>query len=598
MHLMSFDYYADTPDADRGLTRTASLIRRARDQAGRDSALVLLFDNGDALQGTPFGEWAAEVTTDAHPLSQAFNAMGYDAVGLGNHDFGFGLDLVNRIAAQTACPVVCSNLRTTQGPQGWVPHATLQRMVLADGKQVPIRIGILSVLPPQTMQWEAHMLQGKAEVTDILTAAEQTAAVLRHQGCDLVVALAHTGLDQAEAEAGMENAVIPLAAQDNIDVIVAGHTHLVLPGTAHEGMPDVDHEQGLVHGKPVVMQGWGGSHLGVIDLTLEQDAGQRWRVIDSRAEATPINTANGPVPEDPEIKWLFAKGHEETRKRVSAPVGSVPVPLHSYFSFCVPDRGLALLAAAQAAAVRSHIAGTEWEGLTILAATAPAKFGGRAGPRYYTHIPAGDVSIRHVADLHVFPNELRAARVTGAQLHDWLEMSAGVFNQLSPHRPAHLINPRRAGFNFDILHGATYQIDLSQPARFDAAGRLKDSTHSRIRSLKVNGQPVTPEQEFIVATNNYRANGGGHFPIAAQVCPIALPARLIHHVLRDYLAGKLPRDPLEQAPRAFSLTPMNGAEVILTTGPAAHAYLHELAEYDPQVLPVDSDGFLPIQLTL
>lgn len=598
MHLTAFDYYADSAATGIGLTRTASLIRAAREEARREGALVLLFDNGDALQGAPFGDWAAETAPDAHPLPQVFNALGYDAVGLGNHDFGFGLEFVDGIAAQIRCPVICSNMRSKRATQGWVPHTILQRVVNIDGAEIPLRIGVLSVLPPQTARWEAHMLQDQVEVTDILTAAQQTASDLRREGCDLVVALAHSGLDRVEAEPDMENAVIPLAALDGIDVIVAGHTHLTLPGKAHGGLTHVDHQQGQVHGKPVVMPGWAGSHLGIVDLVLEQRDGHGWHVVESRVEAVPVRTPTTLTPENAEIKQLFAAGHEETRKRVSRPVGSVRKSLHSYFSYCVPDRGLALLAAAQAAALRPLLRGSQWDSLPVLSATSPAKFGGRAGPGYYTEVPAGPVSIRHVADLHVFPNELRAAVVTGAQLEDWLEMSAGVFNQLSPRRPGDLIDHRRAGYNFDVLHGATWQIDLTQPARFNAGGTLTDPAHSRIRALQVNGKPVRPDQRFVVATNNYRLSGGGHFPFVSAAEVITLPAPRIHDVLCAYLAGALASDPLERAPRPFSFVPANGVEAILATGPGARAYLDELAEYAPRTLPLNDDGFLPVHLTL
>ncbi len=595
MHLTSYDYYSDRPDPGVGLTRTASLIRAARQQAQEDKALVLLFDNGDSLQGTPFGEWAAGAVPDAHPLPQAFNLLGYDAIGLGNHDFGFGLDLVNRIARQTACPVICSNMQSSAPDQGWAAHTILQRTVSVNGKDAAIRIGVLSVLPPQTARWEAHMLQGQVTLTDMLTAAQATAADLRRQGCDLVVALAHCGLGPAEAEPDMENAVIPLAALAEIDVIVAGHTHLTLPGKAHDGLPHVDSSQGLVHGKPVVMQGWAGSHLGVVDLTLGQDDERHWHVAESRVELRAVRQT---TPEDPGTTRLFGSGHDATRRRVARPVGAITRPVHSYFSYCAPDRGLALVAAAQAAALRPYLADTDWASLPLLSAAAPAKSGGRAGPGYYTDIPAGDISVRHVADLIVFPNELRAVLATGAQVREWLEMSAGLFNRLSAQDPVALTDPQRAGYNFDVLHGLTYRIDLSQPARFDTAGRLTDPAHSRIRDLAHEGQPVAPDQKFVVAVNNYRVSGGGHFPIAGQAKLIDLPALRIHDIVCDYLAGNLPADPLHRAQRPFSFVPAMGASAILTTGPGAEKHLTELAEYHPRLLPRDADGFLPILLTL
>ncbi|WP_375154075.1 bifunctional 2',3'-cyclic-nucleotide 2'-phosphodiesterase/3'-nucleotidase [Ruegeria conchae] len=596
MHMTSYDYYADRPNPDVGLARTASMIRVAQEQAERNGALVLLFDNGDSLQGTPFGDWAAEAMPAQHPLPKAFNILGYDAVGLGNHDFGFGLKFINRITGQFECPVVCSNMKSNTPEQGWVSQAILQRTISVGGEDVPISIGVLSVLPPQTARWEAHMLRDDVQIADILTAAQRTAAELRKDGCDLIVALAHSGLGSAEAQPELENAVIPLAALTGIDAIVAGHTHLTLPGAAHVGLKRVDSNRGLVNGKPVVMPGWAGSHLGLIDLTLGRDI-DGWHIVKSEAELRAVNQAKSPVTDCPELAQLFAQGHTATRARAAKPVGNVPHPLHSYFSFCAPDRGLALIATAQAAALRPYLINTEWADHPVLSAAAPTKFGGRAGTRYYTDVSAGSISVRNVADLCVFPNELRATLITGEQVRDWLEMSAGLFNQLSLNDPVNLIDPLRAGYYFDVLHGVTCRFDLSQPARFDATGRITDPGHSRVRDLAFQGLPVAPDQRFVVALNNYRASGGGNFPVDFQADQINLPSLRIHEILCDYIAGRSPVDPLEQAPQPFTFEPTRSRGAILTTGPGADKYLEELADYDPQILPRDTDGFMRIHLT-
>ena len=600
MHVTGFDYYSDRRDPGRGFTRTAHLICQARQQATEHSALTLLFDNGDSLQGTPFGDWAAECMPDDHPMAQAFNSLKYDAVGLGNHDFSFGLDVLDRIASQIDCPVICSNLRRSEPSSPLLQNAVLQRQVHYKGAARPIHIGVLSVLPPQTAQWEAHRLGGRAKIEDILTSARFMVDTLREQGCDIVVALAHSGLAETQASEGLENAVVPLAALDGVDAMVAGHTHLTLPGEAHVGMTHVDHIQGLVHGKPTVMPGFAGSHLGVIDLTLEAASDGGWHIVASEASLRSVwpDGSSDPVPEAPDIANLFARGHAQTRKRAAQPVGRVDAPLHSYFSFCAPDRGLALLAAAQAAAVRPLLAGTGWDALPLISAAAPAKFGGRAGPGYYTDVPAGEISMRHVADLHVFPNELRVVVASGAQIRDWLEMSAGLYNRVTEVQEISLTDPRRAGHNFDILHGLSYRIDLSQPARFDVGGGLTDPTNSRIRDLTLDGQPVSDGQRFVVALNNYRASGGGHFTMVTEAQQVTLPSLRIRDILRDYLAGQLPRDPLEQAPPPFSLAPLGSARAVLETGPGAEAHLHELAGYNPRVLGKNDAGFLRIALTL
>lgn len=588
MTLTGFDYYADKPDPTIGLTRTASAIRNARQQA--EDGLTLLFDNGDALQGTPIGDWAIE-NDGPHPMMQAFKALEYDAIGLGNHDFGFGLDVLERVITQAPCPVICSNLNHVNDRQPWLRSVVLTRSV---AQEETIRIGVFSVLPPQTTMWEAHHLKDTFIAEDILTAARRTAEALRAQGCDLVIALAHSGLEQSTTQPGLENAVIPLAEIEGIDAIVAGHTHLTLPGAGHLGLDGVDAENALVHGTPVVMAGSAGSFLGVMDLRLTKSPEGRWQITDRHCDL--VETAD--EVEDKDLNEMFKPAHLATRKMMAEPVSHTKQSLHSYFSFCAPDRGLALVAAAQAAGLRPFLHGNAFAGVPLLSAVSPCKFGGRAGPRNYTDVPVGEICLRHVADLHVFPNELRAVDITGAQLRDWLEMSAGVFNQIHPDAEAEITDSRRAGHNFDVVFGVTYQIDLSSPARFDSNGALTDPTAQRVRDLCFGGQIVRDDQSFVVALNNYRASGGGHFPFVTKARAIPLPSRDIKEILRDYLSDRLLADPLDQAPYPFSLAPLYGTHTILRTGSGALKYLPELNEYSPELLGPDTDGFERIRLTL
>ena len=603
MNLSGFDYYSDAPEPTIGFTRTASLIRAARAEAMAAGALVLLFDNGDSLQGTPIGDWAAEPANAPHILMRAIEELGYDAIGLGNHDFGFGLEVLDRILTDAPCPVLCSNAHRQDADPVWKSHEILTRRTLYQGQQAALKIGVFSVLPPQTARWEAHKLQGQVVMDDMLNCARNTVRDLQAEGCDLILALAHTGLESTNAEPDLENAVIPMAAIDGIDALIAGHSHLTLPGPAHEGLDHVDAARGRVHGKPVVMPGPAGSNLGVIDLTLHKAEDGGWTLQDHRAELRSVYPVGSdrtarPVPEDPDLLRLFAEGHSETRRRAAQPVGRTDQHLHSYFSFCAPDRGLALAAAAQASALRPYLQGTPVAELPVLSAVAPSKFGGRAGPRFYTDVPPGQVFLRHINDLYLFPNELRAVVVDGAQIGEWLEMSAGVFNQIKPDCESDLVDPNRAGHNFDVLHGLSCQIDLSQPPRFDAVGHLTDPVHRRIRDIRFEDRPVAPDQRFVVALNNYRANGGGHFPFVDRAKPIPLPAQPVPRILQDYVSGALPRDPLENAPRAFRFAPLSGATTLLRTGPKARDHIAELEEYSPELVAEDDDGFLPIRLTL
>ncbi len=595
MSLLSHDYYADQPDPSTGLSRTASLIARARTEAEASGAACLLVDNGDGLQGAPLGDKLPENPGRLHPLMQAFETLKYDAAGLGNHDFNYGLDRLRRVLADAPCPVICSNMTAAEpGLQlPFAPHAVLERSLPAAGPEdPPLRIGLFSVLPPQTLQWDSHHLAGRVQITPVMETARRTVQALKAAGCDAVVALAHTGLGPEAEHPGMENALRPLARLPGIDAIVAGHTHLLLPS---EDEP---------FSKPVVMPGSLGSHLGVIDLELRRN-GTGWKVTGGRCALRPIarRTPGGEVkplvPEDPGFCAALAEDHAATRRRMEEPVGYSSRALHSYFTFFAPDPALSLVACAQAAAVRPLLAGTAAAALPLLSAVSPAKFGARAGPGYYTDVDAGPLCLRHVADLYVFPNELRAVIVSGAQLLDWLEMSAGLFNQITPGssgQPA--VNPERAGHNFDILHGLSYEIDLAAPSRFTPRGQLADPHARRIRNARWNGAPLRERQQFAVAVNSYRAAGGGHFRTLEHAVQMPLPPLQVRDTVRDYLAGRLPEDPLAEAPAPWRLAPMPGTEIRISTGPGARPHLHELDTSRVAAKGLTEDGFLSLAVAL
>jgi 2',3'-cyclic-nucleotide 2'-phosphodiesterase / 3'-nucleotidase len=205
--------------------------------------------------------------------------------------------------------------------------------------------------------------------------------------------------------------------------------------------------------------------------------------------------------------------HDATLEYVRRPVGKTAKAMDTYFSLIGDNAALQVISDAQIWYAKQLLAGSPNAGLPLLSAVAPFKAGGRGGVEFYTQIAEGQVALKNVADLYIYPNTLKAVKVNGQQLKDWLEMSCGVFNQIKAsvdEQP--LVNPAFPAFNFDMIDGVTYQVDLSQPAKYDGQGKVVNAEASRIVGLAHNGQPVTPTQEFVVVTNNYRASGGGNFP--------------------------------------------------------------------------------------
>lgn len=588
-HLVAHDYYSDSSGIPLGLTRVATLVKTARAKAQEEGNATLLVDNGDGFQGAPLGENILHGQEARHPLMTAFSIMGYDAMGLGNHDFNYGLPTLARLLKDAPCPAICSNMSAIEPglELPFVSSTIVDKTIPAVPDAPPLRIGILSVLPPQTVIWDAYFLEGRVVVQDMVNAAKDAARALRDQGCDVVVALAHTGLGDQDAVLNMENALYPLMALPDIDAYVAGHTHLALPDPQ---TPTTS---------PVVMPGAFGSHLGVIDIALHWD-GTGWQVQNTKATLQSVAPSDSAmVAEDAQLKAALHDDHIEACGRLNQPVGRVDAPLHSFFTFFSHDRSLALTASAQAAAVRAYVAGTPAADLPLLSAAAPSKFGARAGPSFYTDVPAGPVTMRHVTDLQIFPNQLRAVEITGIELLDWLEMSAGIFNRITPgSQDAALVDEARAGHNYDVIFGIEYDIDVTQPARFNAVGTLVNPTAKRIRNLRWNGDLIRPDQRFLVALSSYRASGGGHFNMVRYAPQLSLPQVRLRDVVRDYISGQLMRDPLEEAPSPWRFAPIGDTQVLLRTGPAASAHIAELPADRLSLLPVDTNGFLGLRLQL
>lgn len=189
MELIGYDYLTDQPIPNRGLLRLAPEI--AKD---RQNATSLLFDNGDFLQGTPLADELAN--SESHVLADAFYALDFDAITLGNHDLDYGLQSLNGFLAQLNCPVVSSNA-TGLGPAVH-DHVILDRVLIGDaGEKRNIRIGVIGLLPPQTTSWNAHCLKQSVHIEDMVEAAKAASNKAHENGANLVIALAHTGLDNA-----------------------------------------------------------------------------------------------------------------------------------------------------------------------------------------------------------------------------------------------------------------------------------------------------------------------------------------------------------------------------------------------------------------
>ncbi|WP_413875568.1 bifunctional 2',3'-cyclic-nucleotide 2'-phosphodiesterase/3'-nucleotidase [Albidovulum sp.] len=608
-HVFPYDYYADRPVDTVGLARTAALITAMRAEATNS----MLVDNGDFLQGNPMGDYIAYERGmkegDMHPVIAAMNTLGFDASTLGNHEFNYGLDFLMKSLAGAAFPVVSANVARTLGatPREDAtlvrPYVILDRRV-TDGAGVthPIRVGLIGFAPPQIANWDRRHLDGSVRTRDIVATARSWVPQMLEEGCDLILALSHSGIGAAEHADGMENASTPLARVEGIDAILTGHSHLVFPSPAFEGLAEVNASRGTISGKPAVMAGFWGSHMGLIDLLLERD-GDRWRVVSSTSEARPISargedrSVTALVDSVPAVLASVQKEHDETLAYVRRAVGRTSAPLHSYFALVADDPSVRIVSQAQTWYIAEMLRGGDHAGLPLLSAAAPFRAGGRGGPDHYTDVPAGDLAIRNVADLYLYPNTIRAVKVTGQELGDWLERSAGIFNQVVPGKADQvLLNPDFPSYYFDVIDGVSYRIDLSQPSKYGPGGEPLNPGANRIVNLRHAGRPVDPAAEFIVATNSYRAGGGGDFPGAKGDTIIFEGPDTNRDILVRYIHEQGTIDPAADGNWRFR--PLPGTSVLFDTGPKAAGHLADLTTLAIEPAGDGPDGFARFRITL
>ncbi|MGN6529928.1 MAG: bifunctional 2',3'-cyclic-nucleotide 2'-phosphodiesterase/3'-nucleotidase [Burkholderiaceae bacterium] len=534
-NILSYNYYTLAEDDSVGLERTATLIKQARAKY----ANTMLFDAGDIIQGTVLGDYQALVNkvpcTDELAIFKAMDAIGYDAGTIGNHEFNYGLPYLAQVtgktfnvknmpavASQTKCkgpayPQVLANVvSTTDGKPIFDPYVILDRQVTAttpDGKTVTatIKVGVIGFTPPQIMAWDKGNLDGNVTTIGLKEAAEQYVPEMKAKGADLIVAVSHGGPDNAAYSPTMENGNLYLAQVPGIDVLLQGHMHQVFPNAnstvAAFNIAGVDKTAGTVAGVPSVMANFWGKNLGVVNLTLTYGA-NGWTVDKTKSAASTMSTQNADksyVAADPSIAPLVKTEHDGTVAYVKTPIGDSDFRMSTYFADVGDVTAIEPVNQAQASYVKAYVQANlpQYKSLPVLSVSAPFK-SGFAGGSDYTDVANGSVAIFNAADLYLYANTIQAVLVTGADIKAWLETAAQRFNQIDPTKttPQALVSSF-PGYNFDVMDGdgsIKYEIDVTQPVG------------SRIKNLTWNGNAIDPAAQFIVATNNYRASGGGNFP--------------------------------------------------------------------------------------
>ena len=480
------DYYTNKPD-NRGLAKVATLIKRIR----KEQPNVLLIDSGDTIQGSPLESFhGRKNNAPKDPMMLVMNSLNYDAMTVGNHEYNFGLKVLEKARSEANFPWLSANTYDKAKQQThYKPYIV---------KEVAgVKIGILGLTTPGVPNWDNPPNYAGLEFHEPVVEARKWVPILRDQEkADVVVIAMHMGLQEdlstgvmSPGQVQHENEAILIAKEvPGVDVIFMGHTHREVPSL-------------YINGVLLTQANHWGRHLARADLYL-QKAGTGWRMYAKSARTLPSDDR---VEPDPEVVKIAEPYDRETQAWLSREIGDSPEELTARDARFRDTAILDLIQKVQLDAGKADV--------SMVASFNPA-----------ARIAKGPVSVRDIAGLYVYENTLVVLEVTGQQLKDALEHSAKYFKEYVPGKPASdLVDEKIPAYNFDIAEGVTYDLDISKPIG------------QRIQNLRFHGQPLSMTRKLRLATNNYRVNGGGGYDMYKNAPVVYRSSEEIRELIIDWV---------------------------------------------------------------
>ncbi|MCX4761234.1 5'-nucleotidase C-terminal domain-containing protein [Streptomyces sp. NBC_01275] len=543
-HVFNWDYFKDAEYKDaagnaQGLARISTLVNQLRKEKGRENTLLL--DAGDTIQGTPLTYYYAKVDPitakggPVHPMAQAMNAIGYDAAALGNHEFNYGIETLRKFESQLRFPLLGANAVDAKTLRPAFQPYVIKTFCVKGAP--PVKVAVLGLTNPGIAIWDKAYVQGKLAFPGLEEQAAKWVPKLKSLGADVVIVSAHSGSSGTSSYGDqlpyVENSAALVAQQvADIDAILVGHAHVEIPELK---VTNAKTGKTVVLSEPLAYA----ERLSVFDVELVFEKG-RWAVESVSSKVLNSNT----VADDPKITKLLGDEHAKVVEYVNQVVGSATTTLTTVEARYKDAPIIDLITRVQEDVVRAALAGTSYASLPVIAQASPFS--------RTSEIPAGEVTIRDLSSLYVYDNTLVAKLLTGAQIRAYLEYSAQYFVQTAADAVVDtekLTNAAgRPDYNYDYVSGLVYEIDVAQ-----AAG-------SRIKNLTYNGAALDDAQQFVLAVNNYRANGGGAFPHVASAAELWSESTEIRTRIAEWVTAKGVLDPKDFASVDWKLT-RNGTPV-------------------------------------
>ncbi|MEU2419937.1 5'-nucleotidase C-terminal domain-containing protein [Streptomyces sp. NPDC007851] len=537
-HVFNWDYFKDAEYSDKagnamGLARVSTLVNQVREEKGHRNTLLL--DAGDTIQGTPLTYYYAKVDPitakggPAHPMAQAMNAIGYDAAALGNHEFNYGIETLRAFEEQLDFPLLGANAVDAKTLRPAFPPYFVKKFHVPGAP--PVKVAVLGLTNPGIAIWDKAYVQGRLAFPGLEEQAAKWVPRLKALGADVVVVSAHSGTSGTSSYGDqvpyVENAAANVARQvPGIDAILVGHAHLEIPELK---VTNEATGRTVVLSEPLCYA----ERLTLFDIELVFSKGA-WQVESVAASLRDSRT----VADDPKITRLLSDEHAKVVAYVNQVVGTATETLTTVEARYRDAPIIDLITKVQEDVVTAALAGTEYAALPVIAQASPFS--------RTSEIPAGNVTVRDLSSLYVYDNTLVAKLMTGAQIRAYLEYSAEYYVQTAVGAAVDVEKLTNAGnrpdYNYDYVSGLRYDIDVARPAG------------SRIRNLTYGGAALDDAQQFVLAVNNYRANGGGAFPYVASAKELWSESTEIRTRIAEWVTAKGVLDPKDFASVDWRLT--------------------------------------------
>ncbi|SFJ79959.1 bifunctional metallophosphatase/5'-nucleotidase [Thermoflavimicrobium dichotomicum] len=468
--------YTDNKPADVGLAKISTLVKQVR----KRNPEALLLDSGDTIQGSPLEYYHARVDNKPiDPMMLTMNYLKYDAMAIGNHEYNYGRQVMEKAKNEARFPWLSANTLKKGTDQVYTKPYKIIKM------KNGIRVGVLGLTTQKVPIWENPEHIKHLDFIDVVKAAKKWVPIMKKkEKADVIFVSYHGGLEHKKDEKGNiiplpetdgENQVYQLATQvPGIDVILAGHMHVPI-------------KEVRVNGVLITEPNKWGSHLSVVDMDLIKVKG-RWIVTHKKADL--LESAN--VEPDPVVLKLVKSYEDATQKYLDQPVGKITgdmvVKDHHYFR--THDNALIQFINK----VQMEVSGAKISSTSLF-------------DNNVTGLPE-NVTTRHILSTYIYPNTLKVIKVKGKDIKDALEQTATYFKQNDGTQPVEVnpkfITPKVQHYNYDMWEGIRYTIDVSKPE----GQRIVELTD-------MDGKPLEMDKEYEIVLNNYRAGGGGNYTMFA-----------------------------------------------------------------------------------